>query len=38
MIFNVRYAFGGWAQPELHSPEPMLFIELACGMVFLVRV
>lgn len=38
MIFNIRCAFRGRAQPELDSPEPMLFVELACGMVFLVRM
>src|SRR5712692_8640984 len=38
MIFDIRCAFRGRAQPELDRSEPMLFVELACGMVFLVRV
>src|SRR5437870_13318533 len=38
VIFNIRCVFRGWAQPELDDPEPMLFVKLACGMVFLVRV
>ena len=38
MIFDIRRAFRGRAQPELDRPEPLLFVELACGVVFLVRV
>ena len=38
MIFDIRCAFRGWARPELDCSEPMRFVELACGMVFLVRV
>ncbi len=38
MIFNIGRAFRGRAQPELDGPESMLFVELACGMVLLVRV
>jgi hypothetical protein len=38
VIFDIRCAFRGRAQAELDSSEPGRFVELACGMVFLVRV
>jgi len=38
MIFDIRDALGRRAQPELDCPEPVGFIELAGGLVRLVRV
>ena len=38
MIFHVWCAFRGRAEPELDSSEPLPFVEVARGMIFLVRV